>query len=210
MDVGVTNHPSEILVFGQRTGTDFLEMLTRIQMHRINTDDQKHVVARVMEFYGDRIRFGIDKTGVGFPIWDQLTRMSFGSRIYGFGFSEKRIVAIEDRPLVGSETIADLARYRNVIEASTDWLRNDYVDAEKLRMPYDREVLIEFQGQTYQVVKDNGDPYGGMTRKFSGGSFHTLDAAKMAISVKHIPPLEALLAARPAQTSVLDEFPDMW
>jgi hypothetical protein len=56
-------------------GTDFLELLTRIQMHRINTDDQKHVVEIIMDFYGDKMRLGIDKTGVGFPIWDQLTRV---------------------------------------------------------------------------------------------------------------------------------------
>jgi hypothetical protein len=209
MDVGVTNHPSEILVYGQRTGTDFLEMLLRIQMHRINTDDQKHVVTAVMDFYGTKIRFGIDKTGVGFPIWDQLTRTSYGARVYGYGFSEKRVVAIEDRELVGTETIKDLAIMRNFVEASTDWLRNDYIDVKKMRMPYDKEVLQEFQGQTYTIVRDNGDPYGGQRRLFSGGSFHTLDAAKIAVAVKHIPPLEALLEAEPAQPSVLDMFVGM-
>jgi hypothetical protein len=210
MDVGVTNHPSEILVFGQRTGTDFLELLLRIQMHRINTDDQKHVVTAVMDFYGSKIRFGIDKTGVGFPIWDQLTRTSYGKRIFGFGFSEKRVVGFEDREMVGAETIKDLAIYRNFVEASTDWLRNDYVDVKRLRMPYDKEVLQEFQGQTVTIVRDNGDPYGGQRRLlFSGGSFHTLDAAKIAVAVKHIPPLEALLEAIPTQESVLDMFVGM-
>ncbi len=208
MDVGVTNHPSELLVFGQRTGTDFLELLTRIQMHRINTDDQMAVVARVMDFYGDKIKLGIDKTGVGFPIWDHLSRTVYGPRIYGFGFAEKRVVAFEDRELIGTETMADLAKERNVVEASTDWLRNDYVDAKKFRLPYDREVIQEFQGQTYTVVRDTGDPY-GMKRLFAGGSFHTLDAAKMAIAAKHIPPLEDILASRPEQTSVLDAFVGM-
>ncbi len=209
MDVGVTNHPSEILVYGQRSGTDFLELLLRIQMHRINTDDQQHVVARVMDFYGSKIRFGIDKTGVGFPIWDQLTRTTYGARVFGFGFSEKRVVAIEDRDLVGAETIEDLAIYRNFVEASTDWLRNDYVDMKKMRLPYDKEVLQEFSGQTYTVIRNTGDPYGGQRRLFAGGSFHTLDAAKIAVAVKHIPPLEALLKAEPAQPSVLDMFVGM-
>jgi hypothetical protein len=208
MDVGVTNHPSELLVFGQRHGTDFLELITRIHMRRINTDDQMHVVSKVMDFYGPKLRLGIDKTGVGFPIWDQLTRRAYGARVYGFGFSEKRVAAIEDRELVGTETIKDLARYRNFVESSTDWLRSDYVDAKKLRLPYDREVLIEFQGQTYTTVKDTGDPY-GTTRRFSGGSFHTLDAAKIAVATKHIPPLEEMLESRPAQESVLDVFVGM-
>jgi hypothetical protein len=205
MDVGVTTHPSELLVFGQRMGTDLLELLLRVQMHRINTDDQMAVVNRVMEFYGDKLRIAVDKTGVGFPIWDQLTRWSFGSRIFGYGFAEKRVVAIEDRPLVGNETIKDLAMMRNFVEGSTDWLRNEYVDTRRLRLPYDREVLIEFQGQTYTVVKDSGDPY-GTKRLFGGGSFHTLDAAKLAVGCKHIPPLEQLLDSKPSQGSVLDVF----
>ncbi len=99
MDVGVTNHPSEILIFGQRTGTDHLDLLTRVHMQRINTDDQKFVVEQLFEFYGEKMTaFALDKTGVGFPIWDQMSRHPrWGNRIYGFGFSENRVVAIEDR-----------------------------------------------------------------------------------------------------------------
>ena len=68
----------------------------------------------------------------------------------------------------------DLAILRNVVEATTDWLRNDYVDTKKILLPNDKELIIEFQGQTYTVIKDNGTPYG--TRKqFSGGSFHCVD-----------------------------------
>jgi hypothetical protein len=59
------------------------------------------------------------------------------------------------------------------------------------------------------VVRDTGDPY-GKRRQFAGGSFHTLDAAKIAIGTKHIPPLEAMLENSPEQGSVLDEFPDGW
>jgi hypothetical protein len=205
MDVGVTNHPSEILIFGQRVGSEFLELLTRVHMQRINTDDQMLVVTRLFALYGDKLRFGIDKTGVGFPLWDQLTRRPFGGRIYGFGFSEKRVAGFEERDLAPGETQKDLARYRNVVEAATDWLRNDHVDTRRFRLPYDREVLIEFQGQSYTTVRDNGDPY-GVRRQYSGGSFHTLDAAKVAVAAKYIPPLEAMLDAQPRQAPVLDVF----
>lgn len=205
MDVGVTNHPSEILVFGQRTGTDDMELLTRIQMHRVNTDDQKTVIHELFRFYGDKLYFGIDKTGVGFPVWDQLTRMSYGERVYGFGFSEKRVVAYEDRAVEVGETQEDLAIKRNVVEAATDWLRNDYVDLGKLRLPYDVEILTEFQGQSYTVIKDNGDPY-GQRRLFSGGSLHSLDAAKMMVAARHIPQLEAMLNLVAPQEDVIDLF----
>lgn len=205
MDVGVTNHPSEILVFGQRLGSDDLELLTRVQMHRVNTDDQKLVIERIFQFYGEKLYFGIDKTGVGFPVWDQLTRMSYGSRVYGFGFSEKRVVAYEQRDLQPGETQEDLAIKRNMVEAATDWLRNDYVDLGKLRLPYDVEILTEFQGQSYSVVKDNGDPY-GQRRLFSGGSLHSLDAAKVMVAARHIPQLEAMLAKRAPQEDAIDIF----
>jgi hypothetical protein len=211
-DIGVTNHPSEFLIFGQRTGTDVLELLTRLNLQRINTDDQKAVIVFLFQFYGPTLKaFAMDKTGVGFPIHDQLSRHPlYGHRIYGYGFSEHVPVAFEERPLTGKETPADLVITRNVVEASTDWLRNDYVDARKLRLPYDREVLLEFQGQVYSLIKDSGTPYGSK-RVFGGGSFHSLDAAKMAIAGKNVPPiLEAVeRGRRRVQEPVLDQFVGM-
>ncbi len=208
MDVGVTNHPSEILLFGQRSGTDLLELLLRVHMQRINTDDQKQVIERLFDFYGAKLQaFALDKTGVGFPIWDQLTRAPFGKRIYGYNFSEKVIVGFTDRPLEQGEKREDLAIQRNVVEATTDLLRNDYVDLRKLRLPFDRELLLEFQGQTYMVVKDSGNPY-GTKRVFAGGSFHTLDAAKMAMAGRHLPGYLDLLEQ--PQAPVLDAFLGGW
>ena len=114
-------------------------------------------------------------------------------------------MAFEDRPLVDKETQKDLAIWRNVVEATTDFLRNDFVDAKRLRLPYDREILLEFQGQTYTVIKDNGNPY-GIRRLFGGGSFHTLDAAKMVMAGKVLPPIAKMLEDKAAQVPVLDEF----
>lgn len=207
MDVGVTNHPSEILVFGQRTGTDVLELLLRVHMQRISTEDQIRVVESIFAFYGKDLKsFAMDKTGVGQPIWDILHRRpGIGDRIHGYGFSEKVVVGFEDRELEKNETQADLAIERNIVEASTDWLRNDYVDLKKLRLPFDREVLLEFQGQTYTVIKDNGSPY-GTRRLFQGGSFHSLDAAKMVVAGKEQPPIQALLDQQKPQEPVLDVF----
>lgn len=206
-DIGVTNHPSEFLVFGQRLGTDMLELLARINLQRINTDDQKAVIEYLFAFYGPKLKaFALDKTGVGFPIWDQLSRHPlFGERIFGYNFSEKVPVAFEDRPMEGKETKADLAIMRNVVEATTDILRNEYVDAKKIRLPYDSEVLQEFQGQTYSVIRDTGNPY-GQRRLFGGGSFHTLDAAKMMVGGKVLPGIAQLMDEMVAQRPALDIF----
>ncbi len=206
-DIGVTNHPSEFLVFGQRTGTDTLELLLRINLQRINTDDQKFVIEHIFKFYGPKLKvFALDKTGVGFPIWDQLSRYpEIGNRIRGYNFSEKVPVAFLDRPLERGEKMEDLAIWRNVVEATTDFLRNDYVDAKKIRLPYDREILLEFQGQTYTVIKDTGNPY-GQRRLFGGGSFHTLDAAKMVMAGRVLPPILAMLENMQPRGPVLDVF----
>ncbi len=54
-------------------------------------------------------------------------------------------------------------------------------------------------------MKDNGDPY-GQKRLFSGGSLHSLDAAKVMVAAKHIPTLEGMLLARAPQEDVIDVF----
>ena len=66
----------------------------------------------------------------------------------------------------------------NVLEYSSDMLRL-YVDQGKIRLPWDIDMLREFQGQTYVVSKSNTDAYG--KKQFSKGKFHALDAARMAI-----------------------------
>lgn len=205
-DIGVTAHPSEFLVFGQREGTDTLELLLRVHLERVNTDDQHFVVEQIFERYGTKLKsFAIDSTGVGQPVWERLSRHPrFGKRIFGCNFSESVIVGFEDRELERNETQEDLAIKRNFVEASTDWLRNDFVDQRRLRLPFDREVLLEFQGQTWTVVQDSGSPY-GRRRAYQGGSFHTLDASKVTVAGKMIPPLLAMLE-KPKRRPVLDQF----
>lgn len=207
MDIGVTNHPSEILIFGQREGNDRVDLLLRVHMQRIDTDDQKAIIESCFDAYGSKLKwFSIDKGGVGFPIWNEISRYDdIGSRIMGINFSEKRAVAFEDREMQSDETWADLVIERNVIEQATDWLRNNLVDSKRILLPNDNELITEFQGQSYSTVKDTGDPY-GRRRTFSGGSFHTLDAAKMAACSIFLPEIEARLATAAPHEPVSDIF----
>ena len=46
-------------------------------------------------------------------------------------------------------------------------------------LPWDIDMIREFQGQTYVISKSNTDAYG--KKKFNKGKFHALDAARMAI-----------------------------
>jgi hypothetical protein len=66
----------------------------------------------------------------------------------------------------------------NVLEYSSDMLRT-MVDREAILLPWDIDMIKEFQGQTYVVNKSGTDAYG--KKQFNKGKFHALDAARMAI-----------------------------
>ena len=212
MDVGATNHPSEILLYGQRAGMqkEQLDLLTRVHMQRISMEDQEEVVAELFAFYGSKLQtFGIDRTGVGFPLWERLSKRFGEDRIKGYNFSGKYAVALEDRPLVDKETIADLVIERNIVEFSSDALR-EIVDSKGILLPFDRELLTEWQGQSYVIVKNNGSGPYGSRRQYSDGSFHTLDAGKMMIAGKRLQALDGMLNAKTEQAPVLDAFLGAW
>lgn len=205
MDVGLTNHPSEILMFGQRERSPQLDLLLRVQLQRVHAEDQLRTVLFLFTHYGAKLKsFAIDRGGLGFPIFQALQRTSVAARIHGWTFDEKVVTEFEDREMERDETMADLAIRRPFVEHTSDLLRNEYVDPGKLLLPWDREILNEFQGQSYRIVKSAGSPYG--KRSYSEGAFHALDAAKLAAGAKHIPPLEDRLKQQPKNSPVLDVF----
>jgi hypothetical protein len=102
-------------------------------------------------------------------------------RIHGFGFSEKVIAEFDDSVEIDEldpDGYLKAAVYRNVIEWSTDILRG-LVDEKRIVLPYDKSIIGEFQGQTWSYSKSALDAY-GRKRIYSSGSFHTLDACRMA------------------------------
>ena len=212
MDLGFTKDPSELLVFGvirqKRSGeeVDVLRLLTRIHLMRISAVDQEKVIAAVFDFYGPRLRaLSMDKTGAGLPVWQHMdTHREIRERVKGYGFSEKRAVEFDDRKLVGKEKPEDAVIEKNIIEFATDKLR-EYVDAGMVELPYDKELLTEFQGQTVVYSRDDGSKTGSRTR-FGAGSYHTLDAAKLMILGKELEAIELALAPKRRRGPVLDLF----
>jgi hypothetical protein len=173
-------------------------------MQRISMEDQEAVVGYLMEFYGHRLKtFGIDKTGLGFTLWERLARTHGEDRIKGYNFSAKYAVALEDREMKRGETAADLVIERNIVEFASDAMR-EIVDAKGFLLPFDRELLQEWQGQSYVLVKSTSNPYG--KREFSAGKFHTLDAGKMLVAGMRLAALDGVLSARAERTPVLDVF----
>jgi hypothetical protein len=205
MDVGVTNHPSEILIFGRRAGVtkEQLDLLLRVHLQRISMEDQETVIDALFAHYGQELKtFGIDKTGLGFTLHERVAK-TWGDRVKGYNFSAKYAVGMEDRAMERGETAADLIIERNIVEFASDAMR-EIVDARGFLLPFDRELLQEWQGQSYVVVKSTGNPYG--KREFSAGKYHTLDAGKMMVAGLRLAAIDAVLAAKTERVPVLDQF----
>jgi hypothetical protein len=190
MDIGITNHPSEILVFGEskKDGKSLLTLCTRITLQRISTSNQMAALKHVADFYTPQA-FSIDRTGLGLPIYQMCVEGEDGTpphpmlsrSIKGYNFSGLIVVGFEpqeeddgwdDDPMAG-------AIKANVLEYSSDSLRM-LIDKERIRLPYDTALLKEFQGQRYYINRGAMNAYG--KKQFAkGGGFHALDAAKMAV-----------------------------
>lgn len=204
-DIGFTNDPTEILIFGSlRSGVD--RLLLRVRLERISASDQVKVIRFIFDFFGTRLkRFGMDRTGNGLPLFQILKdEKSIASRIAGYNFSEKRPVEFDDREPRGNEKPEDLVIMRNVKDYATDELRK-LIDGKKLELPFDDELLKEWQGQTAYIVRTSPDD-DGVKRKYGGGDCHSLDGARMYIAAKTLMGIELLLE-KPAHVGpVLDRF----
>jgi len=87
-----------------------------------------------------------------------------------------------------------------VVDFATDELRK-LVDSRppRFELPHDQEILTEFQGQEIEYVRDEGSA-AGVKKRYSGGSFHTLDAAKMMIAGRNLQMIEDAIK-RPRRTA---------
>jgi hypothetical protein len=192
MDVGMTNHPSEILVFGEEikkgTADVILRLLSRIHLERIRSADQRKVVELLFGVYDFRL-FTLDRTGLGLPLYQELQdgAPKLMSRIKGYTADQKLLVGWEDHE--DWEDPEDYEIKRQAKEYGYDMLRT-LVDQKRVILPFDRELLGEWQGQTWTRQQSETTAYGKKT--FARGQFHTLDAAAMMVVGKELMTLETL------------------
>jgi len=190
MDVGMTNHPTEILVYGdeQVKGTTKTKLLSRFHLERITSRDQRRAVSKIMDFYKPR-RFAMDRTGLGLPVYQELVAQEdrWTKRIVGYAFNEKVVIGWDEHE--EWEDAADFEIRAIVQEYAYDLLRK-YVDEKLLVMPMDIELLGEWQGQTWVREKSSTSPYG--KKSYSKGSFHTLDAGGLAVMGRELNIFEAV------------------
>lgn len=192
MDVGWTQAPSAIVVFAEvdeKKGDPTLKLVMRILLKQIATEDQVAAILHLIREYRP-IAFSMDSTGAGFPLLQVVQQQvredpelkPLLERVRGYNFSEKIAADFdetmdidEDDPDGWKEAIIK----RNVLEWSTDVLRG-LVDKKKLLLPFDRELIAEFQGQTWSYSRSSVDAY-GRKKIYSAGQYHSLDAARMAV-----------------------------
>jgi hypothetical protein len=217
-DFGFTNDPSELLIFGEVAvdkKTSILRLLSRIHMQRISAADQAAAIRHIFDFYGARLkRVTIDKTGAGLPIWQELDPEAVGTgmaqrrtpehiaqRVKGYGFSEKIVVELDDRELDKKEKPEDAVIKKTIIEYGIDEIRklvDAYPDGH-IELPYDKELLAEWQGSEVQYTRDETGT--GVRRALkkagSGSGLHTLDAALLTIAGKNLIKIETAIAPKP-------------
>ena len=210
MDVGFTDHPSEILIFAQelpdKDRPSILRLVTRIHLERIGVSAQAEAIAAVVNFYGVEA-FGMDKTGNGLPLFQlvQENAPHTADKIKGYNFSENILVDF-DETIAFDEDLDDEIKKRGikrrVLEYASDKCR-ELVDENRLRIPWDKDLIGEFQGQTYVITKSTMDQYG--RKSYNKGSFHALDAVRMAVLAFVQNPIEELTKEKP-DAPVLDLF----
>jgi hypothetical protein len=205
MDIGFTIDPSEILVWveyreNRAAPHSTLRLLTRVSLTRMPHREQIQAILHVIDFYRPKA-FAMDKGGNGLPLFQEMSEHLDAFRagrlgelpewmrgydldqcltaIKGYNFSERLLVDVDKTVEVGpyadqEEVVAKAGLKRNAKEYATDVLRT-LVDANRLRMPWDEDLLKQFQGGTWTSNRSM-DAYG--RRIFSQGNDHCLDAAR--------------------------------
>lgn len=205
MDVGYTNHPSEIVVFAETKERakdseqgikrvdpkrkTALKLLSRIRLERISHGHQVQTILWLVNLYKPHA-FAMDKTGLGLPLFQDIQERASTHPDYriavdslkGYNFSGKILVDFDTSVQVDEyrgDIIKESGIERNVLEYSSDRLRA-MVDDERLILPNSADIVREFQGQTWVYDKSTMDMY-GRRKVYSKGSFHVLDATRMAV-----------------------------
>jgi hypothetical protein len=229
MDVGFTIDPSEILVFvehkAKANAPSVYRLLTRLSLVRMPHHEQIKAILHTISFYHPKV-FALDRGGVGLPLYQELAEHIEAFRagatekipawmgaynleealtaIRGYSFGEKLLVEIDPAVQFGpNDSMQDMAAKaglrRNAKELATDVLR-EYVDAQRLWLPWDEDLLQQFQGGTWTTNRSM-DAYG--RRVFSRGNDHVLDASRQAALAWSQHQIEQLMRVTPQQP-VLD------
>lgn len=192
-DIGYTIAPTEITIWAAERPDPSKDvkyrLLTRVQLNRIDHRYQVEVFMHLIDFYDLKV-MAMDKSGLGLPLFQDMQNRSprHAEVIKGYNFSEKILVAIDETVDVDEHRdnpVEKAGIKKNVLEQASDVLRT-FVDEGRLILPWDKDLIGEFQGQEYVVKKDLRNVYG--RKVYNTGKFHVLDSARMfALGVTQAP-----------------------
>lgn len=217
-DLGLTNSPTVISVFSHQTvdKKPRLKLLRRYTLNRFRERQIREAMYKLGWHFGGRLQgFGIDATGLGFPIFqamedDETAPQRLLEVQRGYKFNAQVPVNVEEqyvtedasgqlRDQFGSVVKREqdefgnerLVTYMPMIEASTRYLR-DFVDSGFFLLPFDTDITSDMQGETQQRVRAVSE------RKGKPNMFHILDSFRaMAMSFKAEEIEAALIADAP-------------
>lgn len=215
MDIGHTVAPSEIMVFGEykpkgRDKDSVLRLLLRIHLRRVNIVDQLAAMLWVIKCYGPTA-FGMDATGAGLPYVQMIqNRLSESpdpalrtalDTIKGYDFGSKIIVGFDDTK--DTDAGEDNEIKRNVGDYSFDTLRT-LVDQRRIELPWDQELVSEFQGVGFTVTASATavDEYGKRSYSSSRAD-HALDGSRMAVLAYQQHTIEQMLKPKKQESVYL-------
>jgi hypothetical protein len=231
MDLGLSESPTVISLFSRvKEGkVQRLKLMRRYQLDRFRPKQIRAVLFALATHLGSSLEtFGIDITGLGFPIWqeiedDESVPQHLLDVTRGYMFNAKVPVSVEEQfvntdpagnlkdqfgtmvvkerdPLTGEDRYVT---YMPFIEASTRYLRED-VNSGFLLLPFDKEVLRDMRGETDQRVRRVSQSIG---RKKPQNAFHTLDSFRAMEMARKSVGIELALTAEPEP--ILDQALDL-
>jgi hypothetical protein len=224
MDVGLTNAPTEIVLFTRQKvgGVERRKLFRRFTLERMRTRQIRAALYAIDEHFGsDLVSFGSDVTGLGFPIFQEIEDDEDAPPHLldihrGYFFNAKVPVGVEAenvrddgrgnlRDQYGHAVVKEIdpntggerfVVHMPMIEAATRYMRED-VDQTIYLLPFDPAITADMQGETQQRVKR----IAGLKQK--PNAFHILDAMRAEIMADRAGTVEAKLAFA-GQEPVLD------
>lgn len=224
MDVGLTNSPTVIVLFSKEKidGVERLKMLRMYHLWRLRPKQIREAMYALSYHLGKKlIAFGMDVTGLGFPMFQEMeddenaprhllnvSRGYFFNASVPVGINKDFIiedahgnmrdqygaaVKVEEDPLSGEKRYVSMMP---MIEASTRYVR-EWIDTGKALLPANPDLRQDMQGETHQRVKSVGE------KRKKPNAFHILDAIRAAAMAERAESIEEVLANE-EQEEVLD------
>jgi hypothetical protein len=234
MDVGLTLAPTVIHLYNhEKVGKDFrLKLYRRFVLERFRTRAIREVLYAIAFHFGANLKgFGMDVTGLGFPMWQEMeddeaipANLKESARGYFFNAAvpvgvDVQMVAQDQNGQLRDQYGAQVKKVWNdltgqddyvvhmpMIQASTRYLR-EMVDKTFLLLPFDREITRDMRGETQQRVQRVSE------LKKKPNAFHDLDAQRAMAMAYRAEAVEAALnpAPEPVRDFVLEpEGMGMW